>query len=466
MGVCIERSLDLLVGLLGILKAGGAYVPLDPAYPPERLAFMLEDAQVPLLITQAHLSEKLADLLVAPVAAGLRHIVRLDADWPLIAGLPAGNLDSGVAGANLAYVIYTSGSTGRPKGVLIAHAGVCNELLWRQSAYPLSGDDRVLHTASLSFDIAVWELFGPLLAGAQVVMAAPGQQHNTTGLVELIQRQQITIVQLPTSLLRVLLEEPSLPACPRLRHIFCGGDALTIETQQRCFEQLPGVALHNLYGPTEATIEATFWDCRLDQGQAPIPIGWPIANKEVYILDQQLAPVPIGTPGELYIGGVGLARGYLGRPDLTAEKFVPNPFVKAKGKRQKANDEDEGDDALLPFTSSLLPSATRLYRTGDLARYRPDGAIEFLGRVDHQVKVRGFRIELGEIEAALLRHPLLRAAVVLAREDTPGLKRLVAYVVPALRGLQTCDDRPNAPEPAIPRTLSFAPSSTITCPSI
>jgi amino acid adenylation domain-containing protein/non-ribosomal peptide synthase protein (TIGR01720 family) len=427
VGICAERSLDMLVGVLGILKAGAAYVPLDPSYPQERLAFMLEDTQVPVLLTQAHLLGKLPGVLqppgcdhspdVRPTTHSAHHVVRLDADWPVIAGLPTENPDSGVTADNLAYVIYTSGSTGRPKGVLIEHAGVCNQLIWRQSAYPLTRNDCVLHTASLSFDISVWELFGPLLAGARIVMAAPGQQRNTAELAALIARRQITILQLPTPLLRVLLDEPALAACDRLRHICCGGEALTIEIQAQCAARLPEAALHNLYGPTEATIEATFWDCQTDDGQGCIPIGRPIANKQIYILDEHLVSVPIGTPGELHIGGIGLARGYLNHPELTAEKFIPSPWSVVRGPWYRG------------LYTGQLTTENRLYKTGDLARYRPDGAIEFLGRIDHQVKVRGFRIELGEIEAALIAQPIVREAVVLACEDTPGHKHLVAYVV-------------------------------------
>lgn len=392
VGICQERSLLMVVGLLGILKAGGAYVPLDPTYPKERLAFMLEDAQVPVLLTQQSLVARLPEHKAQ---------VYLDTDWQLIASERADNPVSGVTDNNLAYVIYTSGSTGKPKGAMNTHRGICNRLLWMQDTYQLTAADRVLQKTPFSFDVSVWEIFWPLLTGACLVVARPGGHQDSAYLVRLMQ-QQITTVHFVPSMLQVFLE-PELEKC-HLKRVFCSGEALPFELQERFFARLDKAELHNLYGPTEAAIDVTFWACQRQSRDRVVPIGRPIANTQIYILDRHLQPVPIGVPGELHIGGIGLARGYLNRPSLTDEKFIPNPFSNELG--------------------------GRLYKTGDLACYRPDGNIEFLGRIDHQVKLRGFRIELGEIEAVLHQHPEVRQAVVIDREDTPGDKRLVAYIIP------------------------------------
>ena len=393
VGIHMERSLEMVVGILGVLKAGGAYVPLDTAYPKERLVFMIQDTQAPVLLTQARLREAMAE--------SVAHVVCLDADWDTVATHSGANPASGVTARNLAYVIYTSGSTGQPKGVMVEHRALANHMHWVQSAFPLSESDRELQHTPLTFDVSVWEFFAPLLSGARLILARPDGQRDSAYLVEVIAQQRVTSIQVVPSLLRMLVEEPRLSACTTLRRVFCGGEALSVELAQRLFARLD-VELYNLYGPTETCIDATCWRC--DRGQNTILIGRPLANTQTYILDPQRQPVPIGMPGELYIGGDGLARGYLNRPDLTAEKFVPNPF---------------GGE-----------TCTRLYRTGDLARYRPDGNIEFLGRLDHQVKLRGFRVELGEIEAVLGQHPAVQETVVVAREDSPGDKRLVAYIVP------------------------------------
>lgn len=413
VGICIERSCDLLIGLLAILKAGGAYVPLDPSYPPERLRFMLEDAGVRVLLTQAHLTDLLDTLFDADQPERCC-ILPIDSARELWATQPTSNPMSAVSGANLVYIIYTSGSTGRPKGVQIEHASLCNEILWRQLTYAFTPNDRILQISSLSFDIAAWELFAPLAVGGVAVLADPGMQHYAAATVALMREQHVTIIQMATSLFCVLLEEPSLAGYQELKHIFCGGDTLMLETVRRCAHVLPHTALHNLYGPTEATIEATCWDCDPEREQSPIPIGWPTGYKQAYVLTESLDLAAVGEVGEIYLGGVGIARGYLNRPDLTAEKFIPNPFNELYIQHFGPN--------------GRLLHGERLYRTGDLGRYRADGAIEFLGRVDHQVKVRGYRIELGEIETALMAHPQLFAAVVVVREDTPGMKRLVAYV--------------------------------------
>ena len=394
VGLCLERSLEMVVGLLGILKAGGAYVPLDPAYPQERLAFMLEDARVAVLIQQQK---------VQRLPEHKARVVFLDADWQAIAQHSEENFVGGVTIDNLAYVIYTSGSTGKSKGVMNTHHGLCNRLLWMQDVYRLTAAECVLHKTPFSFDVSIWELFWPLLSGAQLVVARPSGHKDSAYLVKLITEQQITTLHFVPTMLQVFLEEQGLEACGCLKRVICSGDALPFELQKRFFARLKA-ELHNLYGPTEAAIDVTFWACQHQSTQQIVPIGRPIANTQIYLLDTQLQPIPIGVPGELHIGGAPLARGYLNRPELTTEKFIANPFSKQPGER--------------------------LYKTGDLARYRLDGNIEFLGRIDHQVKIRGFRIELGEIEFLLSQHRAVREAVVLAQEEETSNKYLVAYVVP------------------------------------
>ncbi|HAF13803.1 MAG TPA: non-ribosomal peptide synthetase [Blastocatellia bacterium] len=387
VGICIERSLEMVIGLLGILKAGGAYVPLDPAFPNERLAFMMEDAGVSVLLTLAGLSKELP-----------RHqakIVALDADLAVISRESSENLAAGATSENLAYVIYTSGSTGRPKGTMNTHLGLCNRLLWMQGEYQLTGADRVLQKTPYSFDVSVWEFFWPLITGARLIVARPGGHQDASYLVDIIHEHQITTLHFVPSMLQAFVEEKNVEQCQSVRQVISSGEALTFELQERFFARLKA-KLHNLYGPTEASIDVTAWECQRGGGARTVPIGRPIANTQIYVLDEGLKPVPIGVAGELHIGGTGVGRGYLNRPDLTAEKFVPDPFA-------------EG---------------LRLYKTGDLARYLPDGNIEYLGRVDHQVKIRGFRIELGEIEAVLREHSFVRDVAVVARQG-----KLVAYVV-------------------------------------
>jgi amino acid adenylation domain-containing protein len=410
VGICVERSLEMVVGLLGVLKAGGAYVPLDPAYPRERLAFMLEDAKVSVLLTQQRLvtgliEDRRSKIEDCPSLSSILDpqlkVVCLDADWGTIAAQSGEGLASGVGAENLAYVIYTSGSTGRPKGAMNTHLGICNRLLWMQDAYQLTQVDRVLQKTPFSFDVSVWEFFWPLLTGACLVVARPGGHQDSAYLVKLIAEQKITTLHFVPAMLRVFLEE-DVTVCGCVRRVICSGEALPLELQERFFARFDA-ELHNLYGPTEASVDVTFWACERENSQRIVPIGRPIANTQIYLLDQHQQPVPIGVPGELHIGGFGLARGYLNRSDLTAEVFIPNPFSQEPG--------------------------ARLYKTGDLARYLPDGNIEFLGRIDHQVKIRGFRIELEEIATALKRHPAVQQAVVLAREDESRNKRLIAYVV-------------------------------------
>ncbi|HEY0604051.1 MAG TPA: amino acid adenylation domain-containing protein [Herpetosiphonaceae bacterium] len=398
VGICAERSPELVIGLLGILKAGGAYVPFDPGYPAERLHYMLEDAQAPVLLAQAQLTDRLQ----LDSSAQPPRVVLLDADQERLAREPETNPHTTVDLDNLAYIIYTSGSTGQPKGAMNTHRAIGNRLLWMQDMYGLTAADRVLQKTPFSFDVSVWEFFWPLLAGATLVVAKPGGHQDPAYLAALMQRERITTTHFVPSMLRIFLEEPSIAQIQHLRRVICSGEALPAETEMLFFERMQA-ELHNLYGPTEAAVDVSYWPCRRDRRAESVPIGYPVANTQLYILNRQMQPVPMGVAGELYIGGVQLARGYLSRPALTASTFLPDPFANIPG--------------------------SRLYRTGDLARHLPDGAIEFLGRLDHQVKVHGFRIELGEIEAALRRHEQITDTVAIVREDVPGDRRIVAYVV-------------------------------------
>ena len=393
VGICIERSLEMVIGLLGILKAGGAYVPFDPHYPEDRLSYMLDDSKVEVLLSQKSLVSSLPDHQA--------QVFCFDTDWHRVEQYSQDNLETDIGAKNLAYVIYTSGSTGKPKGVMNTHQGIHNRLCWMQEAYQLNSSDRVLQKTPFSFDVSVWEFFWTLMTGATMVVARPEGHKDSNYLAGLIARQQITIVHFVPSMLQVFLQEPDLTQCSSLKRVFCSGEALPFELTKRFFDRLE-CELHNLYGPTEAAIDVTFWQCQPEDDLQVVPIGRPIANTQTYILDKHLQPVPIGVLGELYLGGTNLARGYLNRPELTEEKFIHNPI-----------------------TGGV---SARLYKTGDLARYRPDGNIEFLGRIDHQVKLRGFRIELGEIEAVLDTHPQIQQAVVLATEGLTGNKRLVAYL--------------------------------------
>ena len=394
VGLFMERSLEMVIGIYGILKAGGAYVPLDPEYPPDRVAYMIEDTQVSVLLTQEH--------LVASLPENGAKVVCLDSDWNTIAKESANNLASRATAENLAYVIYTSGSTGKPKGVMNEHRGICNRLLWMQDQYGLTEEDRILQKTPFSFDVSVWEFFWPLLVGACLIVARPRGHKDSAYLVKLIIDQEITTLHFVPSMLQIFLEEKGVENCLSLKRVICSGEALPYELQKRFFERL-NTELHNLYGPTEAAVDVTYWACQRESDYHFVPIGFPVANTQIYILNPQLQPAPIGVSGELHIGGVQVARGYLNRPELTAEKFIHDPFNNKPG--------------------------ARLYKTGDLARYFPDGSIEYLSRIDHQVKIRGFRIELGEIEIVLSEHETVGRGVVIVREDRSGDKRLVAYVV-------------------------------------
>ncbi|MGZ4164197.1 MAG: non-ribosomal peptide synthetase, partial [Tumebacillaceae bacterium] len=302
VGICLDRSLEMLVGMLGIMKAGGAYVPIDPGYPAERIAYVLEDANTPVVLTQQHLQEK--------VTTGQAKVLCLDSEWDRVADADDANVESGATADNLAYMIYTSGSTGKPKGVMIPHRGVCNRLLWMLETYPLAADDRILQKTPFSFDISIWEFFWPLLSGARLVIAKPGGHQETDYLVKVISEQRITNVHFVPSMLQLFLEEANVESCTSLRMVLAGGEAVTYELQERLFARFAHVKFLDLYGPTECSIECTSWLCRRDDERKIVPIGHPIANTQTYILDKQLQPMPIGLPGELHIGGYGLARGY------------------------------------------------------------------------------------------------------------------------------------------------------------
>ncbi|QSQ16101.1 non-ribosomal peptide synthase/polyketide synthase [Myxococcus landrumensis] len=397
VGVSLERSLDLVVALLAVLKSGAAYVPLDPAYPRERLAGMLEDTQAPVLLTHERLLPALP-----PSSA---QVLCLDTQWDAVAAHSAAPLPL-LAGADApAYVIFTSGSTGRPKGAINAHRGIVNRLLWMQQQYGLTSSDTVLQKTPFSFDVSVWEFFWPLMTGARLVLAKPGGHQDPTYLARLISEARVTTLHFVPSMLRVFLEEPGLESLTSLRRVVCSGEALPAELVRRAHSRLPDSAeVHNLYGPTEAAVDVSFWHCARGDARHFVPIGRPVSNTQLHILDDTGRPTPVGVPGELFIGGIQVGLGYLSRPSLTAERFIPDAF-------------------------SSTPGA-RIYRTGDVARWLPDGSIEYIGRADFQVKLRGFRIELGEIEAALLAFPGVSDAVVVLREDASS-PRLVGYLVAA-----------------------------------
>jgi len=396
VGIMVQRSLEMVVGLLGILKSGCAYLPLDPEYPVDRLRFMLEDSMVSVVLVQSGADARFGEFKVdwLPLER-----VSLDGD------LSQENLLLQVLPDDLAYAIYTSGSTGKPKAGMNTHRGICNRLLWMQDAYSLGPNDRVLQKTPFSFDVSVWEFFWPLLAGAAIVMARPGGHKDPEYLAQIIQYEKITTLHFVPSMLQPFLEWPGVEECASLRRVICSGEVLPPEFVKRFMALFPAVPLYNLYGPTEAAVDVTAWDCKQEIGRASIPIGRPIANTQIYVMDNRQMPVPTGVAGELYIGGVGVGRGYLNRPGLTAEKFVPDLFSHEGG--------------------------ARLYKTGDLVRWLPGGVLEFIDRVDSQVKVRGYRIELGEIEVRLRESSAVKDAVVMARADQTTAKQLVAYVIAA-----------------------------------
>ncbi|WP_455817542.1 non-ribosomal peptide synthetase [Pseudomonas cerasi] len=407
VALCAERSSEMVIALLAILKAGGAYVPLDPDYPADRLSHMLHDCGATRVLLDNAGEQALQPLLTG--AHQVWHLQRDHALWqtqsdqnlPLLAACPQ---------RSLAYVIYTSGSTGKPKGVMNEHLGVMNRLQWMQEEYGLTPQDTVLQKTPFSFDVSVWEFFWPLMVGARLAIAKPGGHQDPEYLSQLIARQQVTTLHFVPSMLQLFLRHGIMKQCHSLRRVMCSGEALPLAAVQRLHQQLPMAELHNLYGPTEAAVDVSYWHCARDDERGLVPIGKPVANTQLHILDAQLQPLPPGVSGELHIGGVQVARGYLNRAELNAERFIADPF---------------SEDA-----------AARLYKTGDLARWLEDGSIEYLGRNDFQVKIHGLRIELGEIEQQIAGFAGIEDVVVMACDDGQGDKRLIAWLVaPSLPGL-------------------------------
>ena len=434
VGVCLDRSLDIAVALLGILKAGAAYVPLDPGYPPSHLALMLEDSGANVVLTHEPLADRLP---------GVEHVVCLDRDRPRFDARESGNLPHAASAADPAYVIYTSGTTGRPKGVVGLHRGAMNRFAWMWRAYPFAPDDICCHKTSLNFVDSLSEIFVPLLQGVRTVIVPDDAVKDPRRLVDILAGAGVTRLVLVPSLLRDILALDDVAGrLRRLRLCVSSGEALSIELCRRFYERLPHAVLLNLYGSTEVSADVTAFDTRALAADArTVPLGRPIDNTEIYIVDETLRRVPVGLPGELCVSGDGLARGYLNLPELTAERFVANPFAAATG--------------------------TRMFLTGDRARYLPDSTIEFLGRLDQQVKIRGFRVELGDVEAVVAAHPDVAQAVVDARADDAGDVRLVAFVVPkeprnqsvaAVRAF--CRER--LPEHMVPWAVVALPSLPLT----
>ncbi|MGP3921541.1 amino acid adenylation domain-containing protein, partial [Nonomuraea sp. 10N515B] len=407
VGVCLPRSVDLVVAVHAAVAAGAAYLPLDPGYPDQRLVFMATDGRARVVITEE--PDRFPGFITTSPETAEEGV-------PLALKIPP---------RAPAYLIYTSGSTGTPKGVLVSHEAIVNRLTWTDHAFTLTAGDRVMLKTTFTFDVSVWELFWPLIAGAGLVVAPPDAHRDPAALARLVAQHDVTTIHFVPSMLDALLDEPKLDL-PSVRRVICSGEALPAVLAERLHTRLPGAELHNLYGPTEAAIEVTWHKC--EPGETQTPIGAPIRGIRIEILDADLRRVPIGTPGELCIAGIGLAEGYAGRPGLTARQFVPDPYG---------------------------PPGARLYRTGDLARWLPSGEVDYLGRMDNQVKIRGMRVEPGEIESLLAEHPAVRTAVV---QPVRGV--LAAYVVPSgdvtpepaeLRALL----HERLPDHMVPATLTF-----------
>jgi amino acid adenylation domain-containing protein len=394
VGVLMERSMEMVVTLLGVMKAGAAYVPIDPDYPQDRISYMLEDSQVRLVLT---CSERLSN--VPSDQLTYLHVNELSTKG----NQSIHNLDVPLLPKNLAYMIYTSGSTGKPKGAMNTHEGLMNRLSWMQDYFQLTPEDHVLQKTPFSFDVSVWEFFWPLMFGARLVLAKPQGHRDPEYIKGIIESERITTIHFVPTMLQAFVEVLQPFECVSLRRVICSGEALPAAIKNRFYDK-HSAPIYNLYGPTEASIDVTYWECLRNESSVTVPIGYPITRTEIYILNEQYQPVQAGETGEIFISGIGLARGYYARPELTAEKFLPNPYAKDPG--------------------------SRMYATGDLGSVLPDGSIAYIGRNDSQIKLRGYRIELGEITAAIEEHSGIKQAVTLVREDNPGQKRIVSYFIP------------------------------------
>ncbi|RYD94739.1 MAG: amino acid adenylation domain-containing protein, partial [Sphingobacteriales bacterium] len=405
--IMLDRSFEMVIAINAVLKAGAAYLPLDPEHPADRIEYIVHEARARWVLTKA--------AYVAQLPADVQCLTMEDAPERL-AQLPLTRPGLVIAPEQLAYVIYTSGSTGKPKGVMNEHQAVCNHMLWMQQQFALTTADKILQKTPYTFDVSLWELFLPLMCGAQLVMAKPGGHKEAGYLVELIQQEGITHTHFVTSMGYLFLQDADQARCPSLKRVLSSGEAVTKDFEQRFTKAFPDVELWNLYGPTEAAIHITYWQCGLGDTGSTVPIGRALPNNRLYIVNEQGKLQPPGVPGELLLAGVQVARGYLNRPDLTQERFISDPFL-SSGERDISSGERG------------ISSSERVYRTGDLVRLRDDGVVEYLGRNDFQVKVRGQRIELGEIEAVLSQFPGITQTVVLAREDRVNDQRLVAYML-------------------------------------
>jgi amino acid adenylation domain-containing protein len=428
VGICMERSVEMVVAIYAILKAGGAYVPLSPEDPPARLAAIIDNAGLRLIITQEGFAASL------PTSGIHRIVLTADPGGDPEVDENASLGDVAIAPDDLAYMIYTSGSTGEPKGVLIQHKAIFNRIVWMQETYRLSPADRVLQKTPYTFDVSVWEFLWPLTVGATLVVAEPGGHVVPSYLSRLIRQEQVTCCHFVPSVLKLFLACPRIETLP-LRLVFCSGEALPFDVQ-RMFMSRSGAQLHNLYGPTEAAVDVSWWHCQAHVHEGRVPVGKPIANIQLYILDEDLRPVAAGVPGELYIAGIGLAKGYWQKPQLTEERFVSNPLAPIAGER--------------------------MYKTGDIARFLPDGNIEYLGRNDDQVKINGARMELGEIESAMRGHPSVADVVVVAKQTEQGTAQLAAYLVSEEENVTEAvldsiksHIAQRLPQPMIPRQFAF-----------
>ena len=400
VGICLDRSLEMVIGLYGIIKAGGAYVPFDPQYPDNRLLYMLSQSKVTTVLTQKNSGSRFSEIISEDLSDNKAKLICLDSDWDVISKEEKEAPGIAISDKNLAYVIYTSGSTGNPKGVMTSHQGIRNRLLWMQDEYQLNDIDCILQKTTFCFDDSVIEFFWPLITGAKLVVAIPEGHKDSKYLVKTVIEQGVTTLQFVPSMLKIFIEDEGVKGCNTLKRVICSGEALPYELQKQYYSVI-NTTLNNLYGPTEASVDVTYWACKKNDSNGIVYIGRPMSNTQVYITDAQMNPVPVKVPGELHVGGIQLSRGYIYRPDITAEKFIPNLFHSESGQR--------------------------LYKTGDLARYFEDGNIAYINRIDNQIKIRGFRIELGEIESCLREIEKIKEAVVVTREDIPGEKRLVAY---------------------------------------